>query len=123
MRKLTLGLIAFAVVLAGCGKSQIVAVKRPIVPIYLCPNAQERGRRTCAGRFDAGQLIGMPLDNAHQIAAAHGFAVKRGAPLTPDESLDDEIAGNGTNLLRVETSGTSTSSIVVRLMGLERGPR
>jgi hypothetical protein len=117
-----LGLIVFAVVLAGCGKSDIVAVKRPLVPIYVCPNARERGLPRCAGRFDVGRLIGIPLDDAHRIGSAHGFDVQRGAPLTPLEQLNDTTAGTGTNLLRVECNGTSKGSIVVRLMRLERGP-
>jgi hypothetical protein len=121
VRQLTLGLVVSAVTLAGCGKSDIVAVRRPVVPIYLCAHARKHEPQTCSGRFDAGQLIGMRLDDAHRIALAHGFNVQRGAPLTALEQFIEHNTGrSGTNLLRVECDGTSQGSIVVRLMSLER---
>jgi hypothetical protein len=73
--------VLVALCIGGCGKSNIVAVKRPVLPIYVCDNVRElRAVEGCAGRFDAGQLIGMRLPAAEKRAEAHGFTVRKVAP-------------------------------------------
>lgn len=120
MRSPRLAMVLVSLVaVAGCGKSDVVAVKPPILPIYLCPNVRERNQKDCPGRFNAGRLVGLSFDKARHIAVAHGFGLKR-VPPTPEErsSLVFDAVHNG---ILVECDGTSGDSIVTRVTGLERG--
>jgi hypothetical protein len=113
MRKLTLAAL-IAVALAGCGKANIVAVKRPVLPIYICSMSGERASGHCEHRFDAGQLIGMKVPAAERLAKAHGYILRPIAPLPPGAALFDDAQSNR---IDIEVSSfPSASAIVVRLV-------
>jgi hypothetical protein len=117
MRRLAFLAAFVALALAGCGKTNIVAVKRPVIPIYICSVPRERPGEQCAHRFDAGRLIGLHLRSAEKLAEAHGYNVRVVAPLPRGDALFRDAESNR---LDVETSSfPSAESIVVRLV--ERG--
>jgi hypothetical protein len=93
--------------IAGCGKSSIVAVNRPVLPMYVCASPAERPGERCARRFDAGQLIGLRLPAAEERAHAHGFRVAPGHLIL---AMDAE-----SNRLDVECDSTSRDCTVVRI--------
>jgi hypothetical protein len=116
MRRLTLATVLTALALAGCGKTSIVAVKRPVIPIYLCSVARERPNGQCVHRFDAGRLIGLRLHAAEKLAQAHGYSVRPVAPLPRGGALERDAESNR---IDVETSSfPSAHSVVVRLVEL-----
>jgi hypothetical protein len=95
---------------AGCGKGDRVAVRRPVKPIWVCLNRLSP-KRGCADQFNAGLLVGMKLEAAGRLAKAHGYEVRRVAPLADHEGL---IMDYESSRLDVETDGTSEHSTVVR---------
>jgi hypothetical protein len=112
MRKIFLALVV-ALALAGCGKSDIVAVKQPLLPIYVCSGLGYRSQR-CAQKFNAGLLIGLRLSRAERLAKTHGYVVQREAP----------VAGGFmsglmylSNRIDVECNDTSRDCVVVRIIG------
>jgi hypothetical protein len=104
-------LVVLAATFGGCGKGEVAFVKRPVLPIYVCPNGPGGSAARCAGRFDASQLVGMTLTNAERDARAHGFALRKVAP-PRDVPLEDDFE---TNRLNIECSSRSRDCIVVRL--------
>ena len=117
MRRLTLLAVIAALALVGCGKTDILAVRRPVIPIYICSAPRERPGEHCARRFDAGRLIGLKLRAAEKLAEAHGYTVRVVAPLPRGAALFQDAESNR---IDVETSSfPSADSIVVRLV--ERG--
>jgi hypothetical protein len=110
-----LALVAVSAVLAlGCGKANIVAVKRPAIPIYICSVPRERPGEQCVHRFDAGRMIGLKLPAAEKLAKAHGYTVRSVAPLPREAALTQDYE---TDRLDVETSSfPSSRSVVVRLV-------
>lgn len=116
MRVLALSLAISMSLLAGCGKSDLVAVRRPVKPIWICQGRLTIHQQSCRHRFDAGSLVGLRLTAAQRVAQAHGYHVSRVAPLGEDEGLimDWEL-----DRLDVETDSTSEQSTVVRFV--ERG--
>lgn len=101
MRRLALLAAIAALALAGCGKMNIIAVKRPVIPIYLCSVPRERPGRQCVHRFDAGRLIGLKLHAAEKLAEAHGYTVRVIAPLPRGAALLQDAKSNR---IDVETS-------------------
>jgi hypothetical protein len=112
--KLALLAVIAAVSLAGCGKSSIVAVKRPVLPIYVCAIPGERPSAHCTRRFDAGQLIGLKLPAAERLAKSRGYTVLREAPVHGRFISDLMFV---TDQLDVECDNTSRDCTVVRLIG------
>jgi hypothetical protein len=103
-------LLALVVSLGGCGKSSIVAVRAPLLPIYICPGIHGR----CEGeRFDVGPVIGMVFTKADAFVKAHGYELRKIAPLGPGGAL---TADYNSGRIDVETSGIPTSSIVTRIV-------
>jgi hypothetical protein len=109
-----------ALALAACGKGDIAIVKRPLLPIYVCLHLRPDDARhaegfeeRCEGRFDAGQTIGMHFMDAARLAAAHGFTLRREAPLAKHEALTADYL---TRRIDVECNGISDNSIVVRII-------
>jgi hypothetical protein len=116
MRRLALLAVIAASALTGCGKTNIVAVKRPVIPIYLCSAPRERPGGQCVHRFDAGRLIGLHLRSAEKLAQAHGYTVRVVAPLPRGDTLYQDAESNR---IDVETSSfPSADSVVVRLVEL-----
>jgi hypothetical protein len=114
MRRLTHLAVIAALALAGCGKSNIVAVRRPVIAIYVCSAPRERPGGQCARRFDAAQLIGLKLRSAEKVAQAHGYTVRVIAPLPRGAALYQDAESNR---IDVETSSfPSADSVVVRLV-------
>ena len=102
-------LLALVVSLGGCGKSSIVAVRAPVLPMYICPGIHGR----CEGeRFDVGPAIGMPFTKADAFVKAHGYELRKVAP-GPGDLTTDFSSGR----IDVETSGVPTSSVVTRIVG------
>jgi hypothetical protein len=116
MRRLALLAVIATFALVGCGKTNIVAVRQPVIPIYLCSAPRERPGEQCAHRFDAGRLIGLTLHPAEKLAEAHGYTVRAVAPLPRGAALFRDAESNR---IDVETSSfPSTNSIVVRIVEL-----
>jgi hypothetical protein len=113
MRKLAMLCGTATLLLAGCGKANLVAVKRPVKPIWICESFRLSRERTCPNRFDAGSLVGLRLRQAERLAAAHGYNVRRVAPLGEHEML---ILDLESSRLNVETDSTSEQSTVVRFV-------
>lgn len=115
--KLAIGALALSPLLAACGGANVAAVRPPVVPIYACPSSgrltEARETQNREGCFDAGRLIGMRLKDAERLAAAHGFTVRRAAPLEPGEVLTDDYVPSR---IDVEGNEASEDAIVVRLM-------
>jgi hypothetical protein len=103
---------AAVLVLGGCGKHDVAIVKRPILPIYVCGTFRESRSERCAGRFDAGRLIGLSLKDADRLAQTRGYVVRPVAPLPKGAALLDDYE---TNRIDVETSSPA-GGIVVRLV-------
>jgi hypothetical protein len=117
MRRLAFLAAFAALALAGCGETNIVVVKRPVIPIYICSVPRERPGEQCAHRFDAARLIGLHLRSAEKLAEAHGYTVRVVAPLPHGAALYQDAESNR---LDVETSSfPSANSVVVRIV--ERG--
>jgi hypothetical protein len=116
MRVLALLVATLMLLLAGCGKRSLVAVRRPVKPIWICEISLLAQERACRDGFDAGSLVGLRLPAAERLAAAHGYKVSRVAPLAENEDL---IADWESNRLDVETDSTGEQSTVVRFV--ERG--
>ena len=94
----------------------IVAVKRPAIPIYLCSAPREQPDDQCAHRFDAGRLIGLKLHSAEKLAEAHSYTVRAVTPLPRGVALFQDAESNR---IDVETSSfPSASSVVVRIVEL-----
>jgi hypothetical protein len=108
--------VATSLLVVGCGKSDLVAVRRPVKPIWICRIGLTIRERDCRHRFDAGALVGLRLPVAERVAHAHGYHVSRVAPLREHEGL---IADWESDRLDVETDSTSEQSTVVRFV--ERG--
>jgi hypothetical protein len=96
--RLTLGLVVATVVLSGCGRSDIggkdgtVVVKRPVLPIYLCRLTFDgHSNAPCRHRFNAGQMISLRLNAANTVVEAHGYSVRRVAPLARGEALTADL--------------------------------
>jgi hypothetical protein len=110
MRRAAAAALIALIFLVGCGKSDIVAVKRPVLPIWICVVPRENPGEHCARRFDAGQLIGMRLPAAEKRAEAHGFTVRRVAPGKGALTLEYK-----SDRLDVECDRSARDCTVVRL--------
>jgi hypothetical protein len=99
--------------LASCGKSDIVAVRRPVEEIRVCDDSLTRAEWGCRDEFNAGLLIGMRLPDAKRLAAKHGYVVRRAAPLQKREALTMDFL---TDRIEVETDAPSEDSTVVRFI-------
>jgi hypothetical protein len=97
--------------LAGCGKSNIVAVRRPVVPFYIC--VQHSAGLSCPGKFDVGRLIGLTLAEAERLAERHHYTVRRIAAPGDHGALERDFESNR---LDVECSSPSPNAIVVRFV-------
>jgi hypothetical protein len=107
-------LLCVALACAGCGKDGIAVVKRPVLPLYLCWRTfKPHPSRPCQHRFDAGQLVSLRLDAASSLAAAHGYSVRRIAPLARGESLTADLQ---LHRIDVECAEASEDCIVVRIV-------
>jgi hypothetical protein len=116
MRRLALLAVIAALTLTGCGKTNIVAVRRPVIPIYICAGPKERPGEQCVHRFDAAQLIGLKLRAAEKLAQAHGYTMRVVAPLPRGAALFRDAESNR---IDVETSSfPSADSVVVRIVEL-----
>jgi hypothetical protein len=102
-----------SLLLVGCGKRDVVAVRRPVKPIWVCLQ-RFPPQRGCTHRFDAGLLVGLKLEAAGRLATVHGYKVERVAPLADGEYL---ILDFEPGRLDVETDGTSENANVVRFAG------
>jgi hypothetical protein len=109
-------LLLIASAMSGCGKSSIVAVKRPAIAINVCQNVHDEGYDPCPGLFDVGRIIGLRLPAAEKLAESHGYKVRSVAPLGEHEALTADFESNR---LDVECDSTSRDCIVVRYV--ERG--
>jgi hypothetical protein len=106
--------LALAVfVLAGCGKSGIVAVRRPLEEIRVCDNLSN-SEWGCRHEFDAGSLVAMSLPAARELAHRHGYIVRRVAPLARKEAVP---TGLKKDRIDVETNAPRSDSMVVRFVG------
>jgi hypothetical protein len=105
-------LLLAALALAGCGKSSIVTVRRPLGTIRVCDNlsSSEWG---CRHEFDAGALVAMSLPDARRLAKAHGYVVRRVAPLKHGEALTGDFRKDR---IDVETDAPGEDSTVVRFV-------
>jgi hypothetical protein len=104
-------LLAVVVSLGGCGKSSIVAVRAPLLPIYICPGIHGK----CDGkRFDIGPVIGMPFTKADAFVRTRGYELRKIAPLGADGGITDDY---DSGRIDVETSGIPISSVVTRIAG------
>lgn len=104
-------LLGLMVSLGGCGKSDIVAVRAPVLPIYICPGIGGK----CDGKgFDVGPVIGMPFGKAEAFLMSHGYELRKVAPLGPGGAITGD---RNTDRIDVETSGIPTSSVVTRIAG------
>jgi hypothetical protein len=101
-----------ALALASCGKSAILTVRRPLEPIRVCDNLTN-SEYGCRHEFDAGSLVGMSLPDARQLANAHGYVVRRVAPLKRNETL---ATGLRKDRIDVETDSSSDEGTVVRFV-------
>jgi len=111
MRVLALSLAILTSLLAGCGKSDLIAVRRPVKPIWICQIGLTIHERDCRHRFDAGSLVGLRLPEAERLARTHGYHVQSVAPLAEHEGLTMDWQSDR---LDVETDSTSDKSTVVR---------
>jgi hypothetical protein len=105
--------VATIMSLAACGKSNLVAVRRPVKPIWVCTVRFER-KQACDHRFNAALLVGMKLPGAQRVAQRDGYVVRRVAPLAEYEGL---LLDYDTRRLDVETDAVSNDSTVVRFVG------
>jgi hypothetical protein len=116
MRRIITPTVVAALVLAvaGCGKSNIVAVRRPVLPIYYCLGRDEHAGEHCRGEFNAALLIGLTLAKASSLAKSHGYVVRREAPVR-GWFFDDLV--NSSNRIDVECNDASDNCVVVRIIG------
>jgi hypothetical protein len=112
VRRLVL-LLILGLLLASCGKSDIVAVRRPVDEIRVCDDSLDHREWGCRDEFNAGLLIGMRLSDAKRLAAAHGYVVRRAAPLQKHEALTMDFL---TDRIEVETNAPNENSTVVRFI-------
>jgi hypothetical protein len=107
-------LLCVALGVAGCGKDGIALVKRPVLPIFLCRlTFDHHPNPPCRHRFDAGQLISLRLSAANHLAAAHGYSIRRVAPLTRGEALTADLQ---LDRIDVECAEAAEDCIVVRIV-------
>lgn len=105
---LLLAVLAFA----SCGKSSIVTVRRPLEAIRVCDNLTD-SEWGCRHEFDAASLVAMSLPDAKRLAKAHGYVVRRVAPLLEHEMLMRDFRKDR---IDVETDAAREDSTVLRFV-------
>ena len=108
-------LLVVVAAFVGCGKDSEARVKRPAAHFWLCPSGGTGATAKCRDRFDANQLVGMRFDAASRLANAHGFRLRRYAPLRPDEGLTaNELSAR----IDVECESATPNCVVLRVLRL-----
>jgi hypothetical protein len=110
MRSPALLFATLALSLTSCGKSNLVAVRRPVKPIWVCV-LRLGAKQGCDHRFNAALLVGMKLPGAQRLAGHNGYVLRRVAPLRGDEAL---TADERFNRLDVETDAPNEDSTIIR---------
>jgi hypothetical protein len=105
-------LLLASLAFVSCGKSGIVAVRRPLETIRVCDNLSD-SEWGCRHEFDAGSLVGMSLPDAARLAEAHGYVVRRVAPLQKREVLTTDFRKDR---IDVETDSSNERGTVVRFV-------
>lgn len=112
-------LAALAVLVAGCGKSDLVRVARPAHPRYVCwllqpirfgpvrhplpPNPR------CRYRFDANRLLGLSVADAERLARANHYEIRVLARWN--------TADLKSNRINVEATSPTGSGVVTKIVG------